>query len=309
MSLAKALGYNENDRLLIVNADDYGLCHSVNESTQQLLKEEVISSATIMMPCAWARSGALWSAQNPQYDVGVHFTFTSEWEPYSWGPVTSNADVSSLVNEEGYFYKDSLGFEQHAEAEHVKIELVNQIEKALKLGMNPTHADNHMGSLYGLRTGKHFMVEVLDVCAAYGLPFRLPRYITIEEGQVAPPEMKEQVQAIANLADSKGVVILDYLIGLPFQLEDGQTYDSFKTNMKDLLGVLKPGVTELIIHPSLLTEEFQAFHREPAKRNMEHDIFRDPEIMNVLKDAGIKLIHWRELQKLQQERTNKSNSL
>ncbi|MBH5317733.1 polysaccharide deacetylase family protein [Paenibacillus sp. GSMTC-2017] len=306
MNLATALGYKEEDRLLIVNADDFGLNYSVNAAAKQLLKEEAISSATLMMPCAWARDGALWSAENPQYDVGIHFTFTSEWGPYSWGPVTSSADVSTLITEEGYFYKDSLGFEQHATSEHVTIELINQLEKALKLGMTPTHADNHMGSLYGLRTGKHFMVEVLDVCASYGLPFRLPRYLTMENGQIAPPEMKEQAAAIAALADSKGVVIIDYLVGLPFQLQEEETYDSFKTNMIELLSNLKPGVTELIIHPSLLTEELKSFHLEPEKRNMEYNIFRDPEIIQTLQGAGIKLIRWSELQKLQKERNHKS---
>lgn len=302
MSLAKALGYGEHDKLLLINADDYGLCHSVNSAVQQLLLEGAVSSATLMLPCGWAREAALWSAAHLQYDVGIHLTMTSEWDAYKWGPVTNNEDVSSLVTDEGYFHKTSRGFEEHAEAGQVKRELISQIERALKLGMQPTHADNHMGSLYGLETGKHFMLEVLDVCASYGLPFRLPRYLFLENGGVAPKEMEEQARAIAALADSKGVVILDYLVGLPFQARESETYDSFKVDMKSLLGRLKPGVTELIIHPSHVTEELLAFHGQPAKRGMEFEIFRDEEIRAELDAQGIKLIRWRELQRLQRDR-------
>lgn len=308
MSLAQQLGYGEDEVLLIINADDYGLCRSVNESVQKLLAEGAVSSATLMAPCAWAREGAHWSANNPQWDVGVHLTFTSEWEPYKWGPVTTSGDVSALVTNEGYFPASAKEFEQQADGGQVRLELVSQIEKAIAFGMAPTHADNHMGSLYGLQTGRHFMAETLDVCASYGLPFRLPRYVTAEEGGVAPPEMQEQAAAVAALADAKGVVILDYLVGLPFRRAEDETYDRFKADMKKLLASLKPGVTELIIHPSLPSEELNAFHAEPEKRVMEHDLFLDSDMKAFLKESGIRLIRWRELQQLQRQNSANGNT-
>lgn len=303
MSLAKALGYDEGDRLLLINADDYGLCHSVNSGIQQLLTDGTVSSATLMLPCGWAREAALWSARHPQFDVGVHFTLTSEWDLYRWGPVNRKGSTASLVTAENYFPKDSKTFEQQADPEQVKAELIAQIEMALAMGMKPSHADNHMGSLYGLATGRNFLPIVLDVCASYGLPFRLPRYLTPENGQVAPPELAEQAKLLAQLADSKGVVILDYLVGLPFQLQEGESFTSLKANMQNLLRSLHSGVTELIIHPSLVTEELKAFHGQPAKRGMELELFRDADICNTLRDEGIRIIRWRELQKLQRDRS------
>ncbi|HTG69054.1 MAG TPA: ChbG/HpnK family deacetylase, partial [Candidatus Udaeobacter sp.] len=211
--------------------------------------------------------------------------------------------TDSLVTNENYFPKDSKTFEQQADPEQVKEELIAQIEMALAMGMRPSHADNHMGSLYGLATGRHFLPIVFDVCASYGLPFRLPRYLLQENGQVAPPELADQAKQLAQLADSKGVVILDYLVGLPFQLQDGETFDSLKTNMQQLLKSLHPGVTELIIHPSLVTDELNAFHGQPVKRGLELELFRDAEVRQTLQDEGIRMIRWRELQKLQQGRT------
>ncbi|MGG1636483.1 polysaccharide deacetylase family protein [Paenibacillus sp. FSL K6-3182] len=303
MSLAKALGYGENEKLLIINADDYGVCHSVNVGIQQLLLEQTVSSATIMMPCGWAREAALWSARHPQVDVGVHFTFTSEWDMYRWGPVNRKGSTSSLVTHENYFPKDSKTFELKADPEQVKEELIAQIEMALAMGMKPSHADNHMGSLYGLATGRNFLSIVLDVCASYGLPFRLPRNLRQNIGQMASPELEEQAKQLGMLADSKGVVILDYLIGLPFHLEEGETFDSLKASMQQVLEGLEPGVSEIIIHPSLVTDELNAFHMQPLKRGMEFELFRDAEIKNTLQKENIRMIRWSELQKLQRART------
>ncbi|MDQ0057982.1 polysaccharide deacetylase family protein [Paenibacillus harenae] len=307
LNLARALGYNEEDRLLIVNGDDFGSCHSVNVGIQQLLEEGAISSATLMLPCAWAREAALWSASHPELNVGIHFTFTSEWDAYRWGPVNRKGDSSSLVTNEGYFPPDCMTFEQQADEEQVRAELIAQVEMALQLGVKPTHADNHMGSLYGLTTGRNFLPIVFDVCASYGLPFRLPRYLLQEDGQVAPPELAEQAKQLADYAASKGVVVLDYLLGLPFRLQDGETYDSFKENMTGLLRGLRPGVSEIIIHPSVVTEELRAYHFHPEKRGMEMDIFRDPDILRTIETEGIKMIRWSELQELQHKLSSQAS--
>jgi predicted glycoside hydrolase/deacetylase ChbG (UPF0249 family) len=302
MSLAKRLGYEENARLLLVNADDFGLCHATNSGIQQLLLEGAVSSATLMLPCGWASEAATWAKEHPELDVGVHLTLTSEWERYRWGPVNRKGATDSLVTAEGYFPKDSRTVELQAEPEQVKAELIAQIEMALAHGMTPTHADNHMGSLYGLATGRNFLQIVLEVCAAYGLPFRLPRYLPQESGQIAPPELAEQAKQLGALADAMGVVILDYLVGLPFRLQDGDTYESLRGNMQQLLKGLRPGVTELIIHPSLVTDELRSFHEQPDMRGMEFELFRDEEIRKTLQEEGIQIIRWRELQQLQRSR-------
>ncbi|WP_307860707.1 polysaccharide deacetylase family protein, partial [Paenibacillus cisolokensis] len=299
MNVAKLLGYGEQDRLLIINADDFGVCHTTNVGIQKLLEGGVVSSATLMMPCGWAREAALWSARHPQFDVGVHLTLTSEWDHYKWGPVCRTHPTDTLVTEEGYFPKDTKTFETQADPEQVREELVAQIEMALRLGMKPSHADNHMGSLYGLATGRDFLDIVFDVCAQYGLPFRLPRYLLQENGQVAPPEMADLARKRADEANAKGVLVLDYLLGLPFGMAEGETYSSLKSDMQALLRSLRPGVSEIIIHPSPVTDELRAFHGQPDKRGMEMDLFRDPEVQETIREEGIILIRWKDLQNVQ----------
>ncbi|MCM3338466.1 polysaccharide deacetylase family protein [Paenibacillus sp. MER TA 81-3] len=297
MNVLSALGYQATDRLLIVNADDFGMCHATNEAIKQLLDEGAVSSATVMMPCGWAQDAAVWSAAHPQADVGIHLTFTSEWEGFKWGPVNRRGDTSSLVTAEGYFPSDCLAFEQQADLEQVRDEIIAQLEMAYAIGMNPTHLDNHMGSLYGLATGRDFLDIVFDVCAEYGLPFRLPKSI---EGMQLPPEMGPLALQRAEQAAAKGVVILDELLSLPYASQEGQSEEQMKAAMIALLRSLKPGLSEIIIHPSFITGELQAITPHWERRGMEFQLLLDPDMKQVIADEGIHLIRWADLRDVQQ---------
>ncbi|RCX18218.1 hypothetical protein DFP94_107173 [Fontibacillus phaseoli] len=299
MTLGQRLGYEPKAKLLILNADDFGMCHAENLAIQQLFQEGVISSATLMTPCGWAKEAALWSAAHPEHQVGVHLTFTSEWGGYKWGPVTRNGDVSTLVTKEGFFPADCASFEPQADREQVRLEMINQIEMARSMGVDPTHLDNHMGSLYGLVTGNHFLDVVFEVCVQYSFPFRMPR--SLPDMNKLPAEAAEIARQVGELADSLGVVILDHLVGLPFGKQPGETYESYKRDMIGALRSLQPGVSEIIIHPALADEELRSIHREWEKRQWDFELFRDLEVREALQQEGIKMITWKELRELQRQ--------
>lgn len=72
-NLAERLGYGPKDRLLIVNCDDLGLSHSANVATFRSMVYGVATSATLIVPCPWAREAA------PMFEgfaTGVHLTLT-----------------------------------------------------------------------------------------------------------------------------------------------------------------------------------------------------------------------------------------
>lgn len=47
--------HNSNERFLIVTADDFGMCHSMNEAIMNLYQADAINSSMIMMPGPWAK--------------------------------------------------------------------------------------------------------------------------------------------------------------------------------------------------------------------------------------------------------------
>ncbi len=302
MTLAEQLGHEAGDRLIILNADDFGMCRSANLGIQSLLAAGAISSATVMMPCGWAPQAVQIARAHPSFDIGVHLTFTSEWPAYRWSPVSAAQDVSSLVDADGYFPATIAPVEERATQEHVRREIHSQIERALALGLRPTHADNHMGSLYGIVTGRDFLAVTLAECAAYGLPFRLPRYpdgLSEEPAELAA--LAETTSRQAAVADRLGVVIPDYLWTRPFHLGPDETYESLKAEWIDLLTSVRPGVTELYMHPFVESDELRDLSPDWRKRVLELRLFHDPDVAAALADAGVRRIGWRDLQVLQHD--------
>ncbi|MBS4204586.1 polysaccharide deacetylase family protein [Bacillus sp. FJAT-49754] len=274
-----------NERLLIIHADDFGMCHATNQAIIQLLDEESISSTTLMVNCPWSLEAAKAAASNPKYDVGIHLTLTSEWDHYKWGPVNQNGNVDTLVNEFGYFPADLEKVAQ-ADREQVREEIIAQIETALKMGVDPTHIDSHMGAYL------FFMDIHINVAATYNLPLRFTK-------NPPPGYSLESLEQVAQLADSKGILYPDNVVALPFILKEGESYEDSKQNAINLLKGLKPGVTELLFHPSLDTDELKGITDTWQVRKYEFDIFRDPEVKEIIREENIKVIGWRELRDIQ----------
>lgn len=81
----RLLGYPSDARLLILNADDFGMCHSVNDAVICALQNGVLCSTTLMVPCPWALHGMHFLAEHAEIRFGIHLTAISEWADYRWG--------------------------------------------------------------------------------------------------------------------------------------------------------------------------------------------------------------------------------
>jgi hypothetical protein len=103
-STNELLGYSADARLLIINADDFGMCHTVNEATIQTFRNGAVTSCTLMVPCPWSLHGIRLLKENPDIPFGVHLTVVSEHPNYRWGPVAQQQEVPSLMDEKGCFY-------------------------------------------------------------------------------------------------------------------------------------------------------------------------------------------------------------
>ena len=58
----RLLGYPDGARLLIINADDFGMCHAIDAAITRSLTAGVVTSTTLMVPCAWALHAMPWLA-------------------------------------------------------------------------------------------------------------------------------------------------------------------------------------------------------------------------------------------------------
>ena len=170
MNLAENLGYPKHNKLLIIHADDAGLSSSENRATRSVLLSGVVNSYSLMVPCPWFYEMALFTKTNPQYDHGIHLTFTCEWETYKFGPVLSPKEVPSLVDKNGFFYKDRSAFAEKAQVEDLRKEMTAQINTHLSFGLKPSHIDCHM---YSIGSKPEFLELYKEMGRIYRLPVLL----------------------------------------------------------------------------------------------------------------------------------------
>src|ERR1043165_5509998 len=116
-SLAERLGYQPTDKLLIVNGDDVGMCHSANLGTIECLEKGLMRCATIMVPCPWFPEIASYAKEPAERDFGIHLCHTSEWRKYRWGPVAPREQVPGLVAADGYLWHEVPDVYAHATPE------------------------------------------------------------------------------------------------------------------------------------------------------------------------------------------------
>jgi hypothetical protein len=86
---------------------------------------------------------------------------------------------------------------------------------------------------------------------------------------------------------------LDYFSSAP----EGSTYEDKIKNFKSLIQSLKPGLTEIIFHPSVETEKLKTITNSWQQRVWEAKMFSDPDLIKFFKDEGIVFTNWNEIMK------------
>jgi predicted glycoside hydrolase/deacetylase ChbG (UPF0249 family) len=284
---AERLGWAKGSRVLILHADDVGMCWEANASTERYLEQGDIQSAAAMVPCPWFEDFARWAKANPKHDVGLHLTLTSEWKTYRWGPVAPREQVSSLLDDEGFLHRTVPAVVLKARPEEVEAEIRAQVERSLELGLRPSHLDTHMGTLYAHTP---FTRAYLKVAVDYGIPA-----MVIE----LTPKRIAKFRALGYpLPKSMLRLLEDY--PLP-RLDDFQaapkatSYDDFKAKFSAQVKALEPGITEVVFHPSDDTPGLARITNSHRQRGWEARLFSDPDVKALLRSEGIQFTNWKEM--------------
>jgi chitin disaccharide deacetylase len=283
-TLAERLGYPRETKLIIVHADDVGVTHSVNAATVTALNSGLVNSASIMVPCPWFPEIADYAKAHQDVDFGLHLTMTAERVYYRWGPVAPRDKVPSLVDENGYFQHD-WSPNTHIDPKDVEVELRAQIERALAMGVRPTHLDSHQYRL--IMTNK----ELFEVFVRLAHEYKLPFFVT-----------RDWFAGYPYLEPSLGPndVVIDHTVTIEPAVPAERWADFYTTALRNL----QPGVTEFVIHLAYDGDEMKAATRERATwgaawRQRDFDYFTSPEFKAALDTQRIKLVTWREIGQLQ----------
>lgn len=264
------LGYPRDARLLILNADDFGIYHAVNAGILRTMMDGVVRSTSVMVPCPWGRHALRLLREHPELAFGIHLTVIAEFADYRWGPLSPRGEVPSLVDQTGFFYSNDRQdeFLARARLDELETEFRAQIEVVLAAGPRPTHLDWHC-----LRDGGRpdIFDLTLGLAREYGLALRVfdPSLIERLQRQGLPTNDRELVDSTRLETAGKTARFVRMLRELPV------------------------GLSEWAVHPGLATAEAKAIDVWWAKREADFAFLVSPEALDTVREEGIILIDYR----------------
>lgn len=293
-------------RELIVNADELGWTEGVSEGIAEVHRQGIVTSTT-MVANGHAFEHAVELARSvPNLAIGVHLNAT-------YGtPVLPEVRVFSLVDEDGLFFRRNRFIQRivtgRIDIAHVEDEFRAQIEKIVEAGIRISHLDSHESI--------HMYPAVFNVVAGLARELRLPVRLQDEPmaaGAFASREtylrylsseafLKNSV--MKTLSRRYRVLLRDW--GIPTSDNFLSTFNCLRKDPDNLeralyreLETLRPGVTELMVHPGfsddLLESSLDGGHEAALLREEEVRILTDPKLLELLERLEIRLIDYRAL--------------
>ncbi|MCG3197678.1 MAG: Carbohydrate deacetylase [bacterium] len=300
-SALKKLGLPPETRALLIHADDVGMNWAAHEATVRSIKEGSVTCGSAMVPCSWFPATAKACKEDPTLDIGLHLTLTSEWGLYRWGPVAGRSVVPLLVDEEGYMWRDVLPVYKSVggKIDQVATEIQAQIDLSRKLGLEPTHLDSHMGTLY---YNEGYFKTVCNLALENDVPFMTFAYNEeLMNAQETP--LRYMTKELTDKLEDAGFPMLDALIK---DEQVGDTYEQGLKNYTEIISSLKPGVTLIILHLGVDGPELKNTTSRHWARDQQFRIFTDPKMAEHLKKENIHLLGWRELKEKIWDKRDKS---
>jgi predicted glycoside hydrolase/deacetylase ChbG (UPF0249 family) len=275
---SELLGFPPDERLLIVNCDDFGMHDAVNAAVVESIEKGIASSCSLIVPCPAAADAVRLLRARPHIPFGIHLALIRDTPEYHWGPCAAKSDVASLVDPDtGEFYVDSPAQRRallaDAKLTQVERELRAQINTVVDAGLAPTHLDWHC-----LADGGR--ADILDLTMALAAEYGLAARVWLDDGRCKARERRKPVIDNA-FVDSFSISLHD----------KAETY-------AQMLRDLPRGLNEWAVHPAHGTNQWQAI--EPTGwqvRQTDHEFLTSPRARQTLDQEGITVIDYRPLQK------------
>lgn len=282
----RKMGYRASDKVLITHIDDMGFCHSANVACFQNLANRAASSASVITSAPWFNHAAAWCRLNPQYDIGVHLSLTCEHDSYRWPPLTAAA---ALRDSQGYQWATAQAAVAAIPADVAKAEMRAQIEQALQAGITLSHIDTHMGTVLDAK----YLRAYVDLADEYVLVAFLPKIEFAALAQLRGEVFaKDYLQALAQL-NLTGRPTLDHII-----IDTLKPVADKLAYYQNLIQQLKPGLTHLLFHSALMSDELLSITPGSAQaRHQDYLAFSGDGVTQQLASSDIKLISYADLQR------------
>ena len=276
------LGYPDDARLLLINADDFGMYRDINEAVVRAFKEGIVRSTSLMVPCPGASQAMQLLKENPDLRFGVHLSIIRDIDRYDWGLLSPEEKVPSLLDADGTFYRIGRMAEllDRARLDELEVEFRAQIEAVLAADLRPTHLDWHC--LYNGGRADVFDMT-FGLAKEYGLALRVDSQPFIDQVQ------------------RRGLPTADHDLLDSFALD----VEGKSARYAAMLRAQPVGLTEWAVHPSLGGAESQVIDPTGWRvRRTDFDFLVSAQAREIVRQEGIILMGYEPLQKVWQGRSS-----
>lgn len=286
MGVIERLGFGPDERVVVVHVDDVGMSDAANRGALEAMAATA-TCGSVMVPCPAFEAIAEIARERPELDLGVHLTLNAEYESWRWGTVSDAAP--SLLCDDGGMWRSTAETVANASVDDVERELRAQIDTALAAGIDVTHLDSHMGTVFDLKFAEIYFRLGRD----YGLPLFVPRVSREVLGPDLAPAIENYLGMI-DRAEADGFPIFDQFNAdsLSFAPGTGLEHNARRVTS------LGAGLSYLITHCAEGGAELESIAPDWKQRAEEHRIYSDGSMQAVCDDAGIRRIGMRELRDL-----------
>ncbi len=276
----RELGFAADDRVVLLHADDVGMCGASVDAFFELAGGRLRVSGSAMVPCAGFAEVAARCRARDDVDIGVHLTLTSEWDGYRWGPISNCDRASGLIDDEGCFHRNQNAWKSIDRAA-ARAEIEAQVDRALAAGIDVTHVDTHMCAC--------LHPCLADDYLALGRAHRVPVLVTRQPGWLAALS-----RARVERCERDGLPVFDDFRMLALDEPAAGGLERAKRAFEELA----PGVTVVVAHPAADTPELRAIAPDWRQRVEDFEALRDPRLARHVRALGVELIGWRALRDL-----------
>jgi predicted glycoside hydrolase/deacetylase ChbG (UPF0249 family) len=247
-------GRANSDRLLIVNADDFGRSEAVNLGVAEAFRRGIITSTSLVAAGPAFDQAAALAKELPELGVGIHL-IANEYRP-----ILPPAEIPRLVNAQGDFYSRPHQFARMATNPRMRGELLRewdaQIAKIMKAGIKLTHIDGH-GHCHAHPAAAGV---VLQLAQRYGIAHvRLPAEpIWWKPGRT--PSARFVEKTILNLATRVPRQVWKGKLHYPRYFYGFSQGGRMSADVVEQVGqFVLPGVSELMVHVGVANDEAPGF--------------------------------------------------
>jgi predicted glycoside hydrolase/deacetylase ChbG (UPF0249 family) len=272
-----------DERVLIVNADDFGIAEGVNNGIREAHHAGVVTSTSLLANgVAFDHAVAIANGADRVLGIGVHLDFVQG------RPLTS---ARTLVDDRTGHFQSLSALTRRAllgrvDPHDVMTEAVAQIERVRRAGLAITHVDSHrhahlLPGVWG---------AVVDAAASTGIRFvRVPVERRSPDANLGATLKMLALRAAARVAASvrPPSCHTDNFIGLSLQ---GRHH--FATLLLRALNSLPRGTTELMVHPGHADASLGALDSYRTPREGELRALLSAPVRERLRRGDIRLTHF-----------------